>query len=512
MHGDLDDIVGDRLCLAEVASGWLWRLTGRPFSLIPAAAALLLWPAVWNGYPIVFADTGTYLSQAIHRYAGWDRPVFYSLFMLPLHATVTVWPVLVVQALLAAWVLWLVCRVLVPGVSAVAFVGGVGGAVGGDMAALDRQRIDAGRIHAAADLVLCLLAWVPERLSRGSKCVWRGLAAFMIASQQSSVALAFALLGLIVVVRWGWKGATADRPLRAGWENKGGASASAPRAGSVGWRVSGGTDVVAVWPMRRWLLIVLPPALAVVGLCTVNLVAHGRFAVSPFGNVFLLARVIYDGPGMAVLRRDCPVAGWRLCPFVGDFPATSDEFLWTPDGPLRRAGGAKVVSAEAGAIVGAALMADPVGAVWAALRNTLEQLSRFESGDGLTAWPAEVSGWIERDFPAREAAAYAAARQQRGVLTVPVAVAEIHWVVGLAGMIGCALLLPVAWRRRAACGGFLLVVLVALPVSAAITGGLSAPHDRYQSRIVWLAPFVAVVSLASLRRSGGRFLSLIDSG
>jgi oligopeptide transport system substrate-binding protein len=39
-----------------------------------AAAAMLLWPAVWNGYPIVFADTGTYLSQAIHRYAGWDRP------------------------------------------------------------------------------------------------------------------------------------------------------------------------------------------------------------------------------------------------------------------------------------------------------------------------------------------------------------------------------------------------------------------------------------------------------
>ena len=84
---------------------------------VPVAATLLLWPAVWNGYPIVFADTGTYLSQAIHLYAGWDRPVFYSLFMLPLHLTVTLWPVVVAQALLAAWVMWLVCRVLVPGIS-----------------------------------------------------------------------------------------------------------------------------------------------------------------------------------------------------------------------------------------------------------------------------------------------------------------------------------------------------------------------------------------------------------
>jgi hypothetical protein len=48
--------------------------------------------------------------------------------------------------------------------------------------------------------------------------------------------------------------------------------------------------------------------------------------------------------------------------------------------------------------------------------------------------------------------------------------------------------------------GFLLIVLVALPVGAAITGGLSAPHDRYQSRLMWLPPFIAAVSLPTLRR------------
>ncbi len=46
---------------------------------VALAAALLLWPALLNGYPLAFADTGTYLSQAIDRYLGWDRPVFYSL-------------------------------------------------------------------------------------------------------------------------------------------------------------------------------------------------------------------------------------------------------------------------------------------------------------------------------------------------------------------------------------------------------------------------------------------------
>jgi hypothetical protein len=47
-------------------------------SVVPIllSAALLLWPALWNGYPLVFSDTGTYLSQAIEHYLGWDRPVF----------------------------------------------------------------------------------------------------------------------------------------------------------------------------------------------------------------------------------------------------------------------------------------------------------------------------------------------------------------------------------------------------------------------------------------------------
>jgi hypothetical protein len=81
------------------------------------AAILLLWPAFWNGYPLIFADTGTYLSQAIEHYAGWDRPIFYSLFLFPLHMTVTTWPAIGGQALLVAYLLDLLRRTLLPGTS-----------------------------------------------------------------------------------------------------------------------------------------------------------------------------------------------------------------------------------------------------------------------------------------------------------------------------------------------------------------------------------------------------------
>ena len=199
---------------------------------------------------------------------------------------------------------------------------------------------------------------------------------------------------------------------------------------------------------RSWLLVAVPPALAVIAACTVNLAAYGRISTAPFGNVFLLARVIYDGPGMAVLRRDCPTVQWRLCPFLGRFPPTSDDFLWDTESPLRLAGGPKLVSSDAGAIITAALLADPAGEVRAALGNTLEQLTRFASGDGLVPWPAEVSPWIEQDFPPRERAAYASARQQTGTLSVPSMISWLHTITALGGVIVCVILLPVAFRRR----------------------------------------------------------------
>ena len=46
-------------------------------------------------------------------------------------------------------------------------------------------------------------------------------------------------------------------------------------------------------------------------------------------------------------------------------------------------------------------------------------------------------------------------------------------------------------RRTTPATGLLIAVLVALPVNAAVTGALSAPHDRYQARLMWLPAFVA---------------------
>jgi hypothetical protein len=427
---------------------------GKTFVTIAFAAMLLVWPALWNGYPIVFSDTGTYLSQAIERYASWDRPIIYSLFLLPLHMTLTTWPAIVVQALLVAHVLHLARRTLLPEAPVWWLLPLTGALSIASSLPWITSQLTPDVFTGVLVLVLALLVFASDRLSARERIWLVALAAFMIATHLSHVLLAFVLLTVLL-------------PLHR------------RRPATV-------------------LCSMVPLALAVLALVSVNILAFGRVSLSPFGNMFLLTRVIYDGPGLDVLRRDCPAARWRLCPFVDRLPAAADDFLWRDDGPVVQAGGAKLVSREADAIIGAALRAEPGGELLAFTRNAERQLTEFATGDGLQPWPATVTPWIQREFPLFEARMYTASRQAAGELYIPSWMQALHMTVALLGIAGCCVLLPRAERRQPVVG-FAAAVLLALAANAAITGGLSGPHDRYQSRIMWLPPLVAVLGVASLQ-------------
>jgi hypothetical protein len=88
--------------------------------LAPILACLpwLLWPALWNCYPLLFSDSGTYISQVVERHLGWDRPPFYALAVVLISLRLSLWPVVLAQGLLTGWVLHLLRRALWPGVGA----------------------------------------------------------------------------------------------------------------------------------------------------------------------------------------------------------------------------------------------------------------------------------------------------------------------------------------------------------------------------------------------------------
>jgi hypothetical protein len=426
---------------------------------------LLGWPAVLNGYPLVFIDTVSYLRHTTVPELPWDKTQAYGPFLHLFHWQVSLWPALAAQVLIASHIIWLTQRMArgtaTPGLHLL-----VCAALAGLTSApwfLATLMPDA--FTALAPLCLLLLGFC--RLSR-VETAWVALVGgFAIAVHLSHLPTALAMVALVAVI--------ARR----------------------------------VAPIARALL---PVALALAFLLASNLAGFGRATLSPHGAVFLLARLQADGPAVEVIRARCPAAGWHLCAFADRMPVDSDFFLWDGASPLNseadgspRPMGGERGAADAREIVAATLRDRPVAVLRAMIGNTVAQLALLDVGDTLVDTHLAVSARrpIAAAFPARELAAFDAGLQMRGLLPAraePFLAA--HLPVLVASLAAAIVLLWRAWRARDLGRGALLAgALLAVLANAAATGALSKPHHRYQARIVWLLPLAVFVSLGGRREA-----------
>lgn len=427
---------------------------------ILGGALLLLWPAVLNGYPLVFIDTVSFLAQTVIPRMAWDKPWIYGPLLHLGHWQLSLWGAALLQACVLSWLLWLVQRVVLPPGPAGRHL-----LLMAAMAALTALPWFAAMLMpdvfaGAVVLTLWLLAFGRGRLSRAEALAILVLATLSIAMHLSHLPIAAAMAALALLLT--------RRP-------------------------------------RPALRVAAPLGLALILLLVSNGIGHGRFAVSPYGATFALARLQADGPAVMLLRERCPEAGWYLCDFLDRLPMDSDEFLWDPASPVSRDAqgrqrrmGTVLLSGEAAEIVGATLAAHPWAVLGHALRNGRTQLLMPRVGDMLSADHLSESArmMIEAGFPARELAAFDAGEQMRGQF--PAAAAPFlvpHMPVVL---LSAVFAIALAWRgRRDPAGSLLAFVLAGLLANALATGALSMPHERYQARIIWLLPFaVAVAGLA----------------
>ena len=432
------------------------------------AAALLVWPAVLNLYPLVFIDTVSYLRHTTLGEHPWDKTAAYGPFLYAFHWGSTLWLPLAAQGLLLSVLLWLVQRVVTGGVTPLRHL---------MLCAMLAALTTAPWFNAtmmpdifAASGVLCLflLGFGEARLSRAEMFFAGVLGAIAIAVHLSHLPTACGLVVLVALLRRHWL------------------------------------------PVLR---VAAPVVAAVLFLLTANMIAFGRPTLSAHGSVFLLARLQADGPVVDTLRDRCPAASWYLCDFIDAMPMEAGHFLWSPDSPPQRdrhgnpiaMGGARLAP-EAREIIAATIRDRPFAVARAMALNTLRQLVTTELGD--TLYNVDLQNSVEygiRDqFGPRELSRFRAGQQMRGhlpALATPfISILELALVPALA--------LVILWLGSAAHWrdgerlGLVLFVLAGILGNAFATGGLSGVHDRYAARIIWLLPLAAALAWAP--RAGQR--------
>lgn len=429
-----------------------------------AMVLLLMAPALWNGFPLIFPDTGGYILRPIEGSLAMGRSAFYGLFLY-LGIPLSFWPNALLQSALTAWLIVLTLRTL-----------GFG----------QRPWLALGMV--AMLTVSTSLPWFTGQLMPDILffCVVLALHALIFRSAQLAAWESIALAAVIIVTI---------------------PSHMAAAALCVGM-------VAALWVLARvktaaaWLS--LPPlqlrgagiavAVGILAAPLSNLAIAGQFKFTPGGSSFLFGRLVEDGIIARYLGEHCPDPALRACEYANQLPHLADDWLWGPDTAFYKLGGSEGFGAEEKVIIRATLMEYPLQHLWTAAYAAVSQF--FTLATEVSLNDNEPTFAMFRDHLPDLVPSLMEARQQNAGIDV----SAMNWVhipvavLSIAGL-GLTLILRHRWRVGAELTALGLTIMLALIANAAVCGIFSHPVDRYQSRLVPLAPLALALVVASRSRN-----------
>jgi hypothetical protein len=440
----------------SLAIGPVARERGTFMAGVAILAAMFLGVALWNGFPLMFYDTGAYLAEGISGAFLVERSPVYSLLLLVTGGAFSLWPVVILQAVMTAYMIVLLARIEVPGISlkGVSVIGaslmgltGIGWYVG---------QVEPDCMTALVMLGPYLLLFRNDALERSARVLIIAITALAVASHPSHLGLIGGLLILAAALRglvWIWP--------------------EAPR------------------PNLKFAAIALALSLALTIAC--NFALARAIFISRSGPVFVFARLMQDGIVKRLLDDTCPQSGYYLCPYRDRLPHNANAWLWGENSLFHKDGGFAKSQDEDQRMITESLKRYPLMHMKAALYDSVLQFFMFKTGDGIESQARILRPELSKDAPG-ELPAYLKARQQRQRIRFE-ELNMLHVTVGMLSLLGLVLLLNHALLHRRWDGTLLPgLVLAGLVGNAIICGTFSNPHDRYQSRAIWLPALVLLLA------------------
>jgi hypothetical protein len=428
--------------------------------VIGLCLALLLAPALWNGYPLIYPDTGGYLMRPLTGTLELGRSALYGAFLLA-GAPLAFWPNIILQAGLIVWLIALIVRTIdLPLKPWTTLAVTVVLTLATSLPWFASQLMP-DIMFPAGVLALYLLGYGGERLNSLERILLCAVIAFAIAGHMAMLALA---LGLVVML----------------------------------WLIARIPAFADLSPRLSFPALAVACGLVVAPLS--NALIADEFAFTPGGASFLFGRLVEDGIVTRYLARQCPDAALRLCAYRNDISTGYDDWLWKNGTPFWKLGGWKGYTGEERRIILATLKSDPLAHLTTAIAHSLEQFISFGTE---VATDHDDNSHTTDTFRERLPQQYPKLMTARQ-LTQQFDVSPLNWIdvpIGALSMVGLAGML--LFRRRLGltprAAALDATVLLALAVNAVVCGVFSHPADRYQSRLVPLAPLALMVIMASRR-------------
>jgi hypothetical protein len=437
-------------------------------------------PAFYNGFPLVYSDTGTYIDSGMSLYVPVDRPIFYGLFIEIFSLGVSLWWVVFFQCLMLTFVLnklldvflskgfskrilFLVVLVL----TAFTSVGWFSAQIMPDIFT---------PLMSLAILILLL----DDNLSKLNKAILIFIVLISILTHYSNliIVLAYALIMLILM---------AFRSFRE--------------------RI----DVKYFWQKSLAFLILIGFSFLIT--IFTNQAIDNKAQVSKGSHMFLMGRLLDSGALKMFLDENCAENQYILCDIRDSLPESSRVLHWGAESPIHLTGG-WIGSESAYWDIIWDMLKQPryVGYLFIeSVKVTFIQLTQNEFGAPLVSdWYGHESSPpfqnIKKYFP-HEHNAYLQARQNTNLWGQKLQFEFLNQLAFLFLLFSSIFMATIIvfknmnekWLNPSL--KFAIFWLMSsIILNAFITANFSVVCDRLQARVVWILPLMAILILLSNNR------------
>jgi hypothetical protein len=466
-----------------------WRQCASHAGAVMAAALALCWPTLLAATPLWVPDSFVYFMSGrlftrllLHESGPYHlepRSAIYSMGIYLLHHNRWPWLVIAMNALLTAWIIWLVVRTAIVRRPATVYLCLIAGLSLLTTVSWYVSLLTPDILGAVLFLSMYLLIFARESLQRWEQIVCAIVVGWTTTAHPTFPVIAIGLccfLALLRLLRW--------PPIR-------------------GRSIMLGQIVV---------LIVLSMTVQIV----VNKRAFGQFSLSGPASPYLMARLIGDGPARDYLEKHCDRVHWTICLWKSRLPQDSNDFLWSPDGvyqtatPLQRSD----LAAEEIPLALATLRTYPRQQLEISMTNFWNELTNFGIDQTVyeSQWLVEQLSTVANGSQAHYLRGESILAKLPRRLLHTIQEEDLPVSVGI-----CVVLLPWIWERRRTYTQLRLLGLTAvvgfiLVVNAMITGIISCQDPRYEGRFIWLLPMLAALIRLNLGDSYGATVQTRASG
>ena len=423
------------------------------FCIVLGALALMT-DAFINGFPIVYSDTSTYLASGFQLETPFDRPITYGLFLRVFSLNgLSTWLVVFAQATITSTLIFLTVKLLTG----------------------NKRFLKIGLITSVFLALFTGLSWTVSQLMPDIFTPIALLCIVMIFSgefKRGKMVLLYVLFLLSVAMH-------------------------------ISHILLYGLILIAAFIVKRFFFsdifqtarnsqIAILLALTIIAIVTMG------SAISKSKHVFFMGAMVEHGILQQFLDDKCNTTDYKLCVYRNSLPEKAYQFVWDEDSPFYKIGGWKESKQEFNEIIFETLTTPKyIGLhIKESLKATFQQLVLFKIGDGNGSFPegTQLHSRIHKYFP-NELDQYANSRQNQSQLGFLDVFNSLFSAVIILSLIILVFLQIRFWNQFN--GHFKLVLIVLLTgilLNAWDCGTFANAIDRLGCKMIWLIPFMAILS------------------